>query len=88
MKRKYKIVVRNLTTQEVIKTIEEATQGKAITELLIYGGIQADEEADHHGIEWEMSVYPMPLSKGAIIQMYGRFTNLWSPIMKGIGTKA
>lgn len=88
MKRKYKIVVRNKATQEEITTFEKASQGEALTELLIYGGVQKDDEADHHGIEWEMSVYPMPLTKGTLIQLYGVFTNNWSPAIKGIGTKA
>lgn len=88
MKRKYKIVVRNKATQEKITTFETANQWKAFTELLIFGGEQKDEEADHHGIEWEISAYPMPQTKGSLIQMFGVFTNNWSPAIKGIATKA
>lgn len=84
---KYTIAITNRKTDELIDSMYAETQGEAMEKLINYGGSKADEGKDYHYIEWQISRYPMPMAKGSIFQMFGKFTRIWSPIIKGVGYK-
>lgn len=84
---KYTIAITNRKTDELIDSMYAKSQGEAMEKLINYGVSKADEGKDNHGIEWEISRYPIPMAKGGIYQMYGRFTQKWSPTIKGVGYK-
>lgn len=84
---KYTIAITDRKTDELIDSMYAETQGEAMEKLLEYGQTKVAEWKDHHGIEWEISRYPMPMSKGSIFKMFGRFSGMWSPIIKGVGYK-
>lgn len=84
---KYFIKITNKQTDRLIDAMYAETQGEAMEKLINYGGTKADEGKDYHNIEWQISRYPIPMTKGSIYQMFGEFTRIWSPTIKGVGYK-
>ena len=84
---KYTIAITHKGTDELIDSMYAETQGEAMEQLINYGRTKADEGKNYRHIEWEISRYPIPMAKGSIYQMFGKFTQIWSPIIKGVGYK-